>query len=286
MALEIGEGDEVITSPYTFFATAGSIARVGAKPVFIDIDPKTYNIEPSRIESAITPRTRAIIPIHLFGQVADMEPIMEIARKNGLHVIEDAAQAIGSEYRGRRAGSFGDLGCFSFFPSKNLGGFGDGGMVVTNDEQLADRLRLLRNHGFRPKYYNRVIGGNFRLDALQAAVLRVKLTRLEHWTRLRQENAETYNQLFETLNLSRSKNKNVKRKQPGAAGSSENPVDLPYVSPEGRHIYNQYVIRCKNRDGLLNYLRENEIGSEIYYPIPLHLQDCFQDLGYTREDFP
>ncbi len=265
MAIDLQPGDEVLTTPYTFFATAGSIARLGARPVFVDIDPLTYNIHPAGIEAAITERTRAIMPVHLFGQMADMDPIMEIAGRHHLYVIEDAAQAIGAEYKGRRAGSIGHLGCFSFFPSKNLGGFGDGGMVVTNDAELADKVRLLRGHGARPKYYHKVVGGNFRLDALQAAVLRVKLKYLDEWTAARRRNAERYRQLF------------------AAAGV---PVGLPHDAGYGRHIYNQFVIRSGRRDALLAYLKAQQIGTEIYYPVPLHLQECFAGLGYRAGDLP
>ncbi len=271
MATGVGPGDEVITTPYTFFATAGSIARLHAKPVFVDIDPLTYNIDPEKIEAAITPRTKAIIPVHLYGQMADMDPIMEIAERHGLYVIEDAAQAIGAEYKGRRAGSVGHLGCFSFFPSKNLGGFGDGGMVVTNDADLAERVRILRVHGAKPKYYHHVVGGNFRLDAIQAAVLRVKLRHLDEWTAARQRNANRYRELFREAGL-------LER---GEA------ITLPHDAGWGRHIYNQFVIRVpKRRDELKAYLGENGIGSAVYYPVPLHLQKCFADLGYKAGDFP
>ncbi|WP_298981898.1 DegT/DnrJ/EryC1/StrS family aminotransferase [Caldilinea sp.] len=265
MAIGLQPGDEVITTPYTFFATAGSIARLGARPVFVDIDPQTYNLDPAKLETAITPRTRAIMPVHLFGQMADMDPLLVVAERHGLYVIEDAAQAIGAEYKGRRAGSLGHLGCFSFFPSKNLGGFGDGGMVVTNDPDLADRVRLLRGHGARPKYYHKVVGGNFRLDALQAAVLRVKLKHLDAWTAARQRNAERYRQLFT------------------AAGVD---VGLPCDAGYGRHIYNQFVIRSRRRDALMAHLKAHGVGCEIYYPAPLHLQECFADLGYKVGDFP
>lgn len=265
MALEIGPGDEVITTPYTFFATAGSIARLGAKSVFVDIDPLTYNINPANIEAAITSATKAIMPVHLFGQMADMDPIMEIARRHNLYVIEDAAQAIGAEYKGRRAGSIGDLGCFSFFPSKNLGAFGDGGMVTTNNPELADRVTLLRGHGARPKYYHKLVGANFRLDALQAAVLRVKLKYLDEWTAARQRNAERYRQLFTSAN---------------------NAIGLPYDADFGSHIYNQFVIRSNHRDELMAHLKAHQIGCEVYYPVPLHLQECFADLGYQQGDLP
>lgn len=265
MAIDLQPGDEVITTPYTFFATAGSIARLGGKPVFVDIDPRTYNIEPAGIEAAITSRTKAIMPVHLFGQMADMDPIMEVAGRHNLIVIEDAAQAIGAEYKGRRAGSIGHFGCFSFFPSKNLGGVGDGGMVTTNDSALADRVRLLRGHGARPKYYHRVIGGNFRLDALQAAVLRVKLKYLDAWTAGRQRNAERYRQLF------------------AEAGT---PIELPWDAGYGRHIYNQFVIRSNRRDELMAHLKAQQIGTEVYYPVAMHLQECFADTGYHIGDFP
>ncbi|MHB1295971.1 MAG: DegT/DnrJ/EryC1/StrS family aminotransferase [Anaerolineae bacterium] len=268
MAIGVQSGDEIITTSYSFFATAGCIARLGAKPVFVDIDPSSYNIDPSGIESRITPHTRAILPVHLFGQMADMDPIMEIARRHDLMVIEDAAQAIGSEYRGRRAGSVGHLGCFSFFPSKNLGGFGDGGMVVTNDAALADRVRLLRGHGAKPKYYHKVVGGNFRLDALQAAVLRVKLRYLDDWTEARRRNADTYRRIFD------------------AASMSEKILSLPVDLGTGRHIYNQFVVRVAQRDTLQAHLKAAQIGSEVYYPVSLHQQACFAELGYRQGDLP
>jgi dTDP-4-amino-4,6-dideoxygalactose transaminase len=276
MALDIQPGDEVITTPYTFFATAGCIARLGAKPVFVDIDPLTYNIDPGQIEAAITERTRAIQPVHLFGQMAAMDSIMAIAERHNLYVIEDAAQAIGAESKGRRAGSIGHLGCFSFFPSKNLGGFGDGGMVVTNDKALADRMKLLRGHGAQPKYYHKVVGGNFRLDALQAAVLRVKLTYLDEWTAGRQQNAETYRRLFVAAGLADGT----------TTGNGHYPMGLPYAVPDSRHIYNQFVIRCTRRTELMDYLKRRQIGCEIYYPGPMHTQECFADLGYCTGDFP
>ena len=263
MALSIGPGDEVITTPYTFFATAGAIARLGARPVFVDIDPLTYNIDPTAIEAAITPRTRAIMPVHLYGQMADMDPIMAIAAHHQLVVIEDAAQAIGAEYKGRRAGSIGHIGCFSFFPSKNLGGIGDGGMVTTNDPDLAARMRLLRAHGAQPKYYHQLLGGNFRLDAVQAAVVRVKLRYLDEWTAARQRNATRCRELLADV---------------GAT--------LPTDAGYGRHIYNQFVIRCEQRDALMAHLKARQIGTEIYYPLPMHLQECFTDLGYQQGDFP
>jgi dTDP-4-amino-4,6-dideoxygalactose transaminase len=267
MAIGIQPGDEIITTPYTFFATAGSIARLGAKPVFVDIDPATYNIDPAGIAAQITPRTKAILPVHLFGQMAEMDPILAVAEQHNLIVIEDAAQAIGSEYNGRRAGSIGQLGCFSFFPSKNLGGFGDGGMVVTNDAALAERVNILSKHGSQPKYYHKFVGGNFRLDALQAAVLRVKLKYLDGWSEERQGNAATYRRLFH---------------EAGLADVIGLPVELPYA----RHIYNQFIIRSARRDELMAHLKAHKIGTEIYYPVPMHLQECFADLGYKAGDFP
>jgi dTDP-4-amino-4,6-dideoxygalactose transaminase len=295
MAIDLKPGDEVITTPYTFFATAGAVARLGAKSVFVDIDPLTYNIDPEAIEAAINERTRAIIPVHLYGQVAEMNPIMEIAERHKLYVIEDAAQAIGAEDKGRRAGSIGHFGCFSFFPSKNLGGFGDGGMITTNDPELADKVKLLRNHGYRPKYYNKVVGGNFRLDAIQAAVLRVKLKYLDQWTEARQRNAARYRDLFAEAELSINP-ASLSYLQPGGdaesgsnAGSTladSKGVVLPTEAPERRHIYNQFIIRSGLRDELMAHLKERKIGTEIYYPVPMHIQECFADLGYRVGDFP
>jgi dTDP-4-amino-4,6-dideoxygalactose transaminase len=264
MAIDLKPGDEVITTPYSFFATAGAIARLGATPVFADIDRKTYNIDPAGIEAKITRRTRALIPVHLFGQMADMPAVMDIARRHRLFVIEDAAQAIGAELHGERAGSFGDVACFSFFPSKNLGGFGDGGMITTNVADLAERLRLLRSHGFKTKYHNEILGGNFRLDALQAAVLRVKLKYLDAWTEGRRRNASLYRENLEASTT----------------------VELPYELPASRHIYNQFVIRCGFREELMARLREQGIGCEVYYPLPLHLQPCFKELGHSPGVFP
>lgn len=281
MAIDLKPGDEVITSTYTFFATAGAVARLNAKPVFVDIDPLTYNIDAKQVAAAITDRTRAIIPVHLYGQVADMDPIMEIARQHKLVVIEDAAQAIGAEANGRRAGSIGDMGCFSFFPSKNLGGFGDGGMITTNDAELAKRIKLLRNHGYSPKYYNKVVGGNFRLDAIQAAILRVKLKYLDQWTDGRQRNAATYRRLFEEAELA------IKSATVAGKPLSEfSGVVLPEETSDGRHIYNQFVIRSGHRDELMKHLKERKIGTEIYYPVPMHVQECFADLNYHSGDFP
>ena len=263
MSLDIGLGDEVITTPFTFFATVGCIARVGAKPVFVDIDAKTYNIDPSQIEAVVTEKTKAIMPVHLYGQIADMEPIMEVAQKHNLAVIEDAAQSISSTYKGRKAGSLGTAGCFSFFPSKNLGGIGDGGMVVTNDEQLYNRLFIMRNHGGKPKYYHKYIGANFRLDPIQAAALLVKLPHLDEWSQGRRQNAAYYNKKFEGT-----------------------PIATPYISDDCVSIYNQYVIGVPRRDEVMAHLKEHNIGCEIYYPIPMHLQECFTSLGYKEGDFP
>jgi len=264
MSLDIGSGDEVITTPYTFFATGGCIARTGATPVFVDIDPKTYNIDPALIPAAVTDKTRAIVPVHLYGQVADMDPIMAMACEREIAVIEDAAQSIGSTYRGRKAGSIGTCGCFSFFPSKNLGGVGDGGMIVTNDEALAQRCTIMRNHGSKPKYYHKFIGGNFRLDPIQAAVLLVKLKYLPEWHEGRRANAAYYN----------------------ARLAEVDGVVTPHIEQWNYTIYNQYVIRVPNRDAVMAHLKEKKIGCEIYYPMALHLQECFADLGYTEGDLP
>ena len=267
MALGIGEGDEVITSPYTFFATAGSIVRTGAKPVFVDINDVTFNIKAEHIERCITSKTRAIMPVHLYGQCADMEPIIAIEKKHNLYIIEDAAQSIGAEYKSKRAGSLGDMGCFSFFPAKNLGAFGDGGVVTTSSEELYEKLKILRVHGSSPKYYHKMIGGNFRLDALQAGVVKAKLNFLEDWTQKRRKNASIYNQLFQQNALTQF-------------------IQLPpEVFP--RHVYNQYIIRAgSRRDELLSFLKGKNIGCEIYYPLPLHFQDCFHSLNYKKGDFP
>ena len=267
MAAGVGEGDEVITTPFTFFATAGSIARVGAHPVFVDIEPETFNIDPKQIKDKITDKTRALMPVHLYGQCANMDSILEVARRHGLAVIEDAAQAIGSEYKGQRAGSIGDYGCLSFFPTKNLGGFGDGGMVTMSSKELYERVKILRVHGSEPKYFHKTIGGNFRLDAIQAAVVLAKLNYLDHWTELRRQNAETYKTLFEKRGL-------------------PNSLELPSETTP-RHVYNQYVIRVKDyRNDLRQFLNKNHVATEIYYPLPLHLQECFKNLGYHQGDFP
>jgi dTDP-4-amino-4,6-dideoxygalactose transaminase len=275
MALGISPGDEVVTTAYSFFATAGVVTRLGARPVFVDIDPLTYNIDPSRIEPAISPRTRAIVPVHLYGQCADMGPLLKIAEKYRVAVVEDAAQAIGAEYTdGRRAGVMGDAGCFSFYPSKNLGAVGDAGMVTTNDGALAERLRILRVHGAQSKYHHRVVGGNFRLDAIQAAALRVKLHYLDKWTAARQAHAETYGRLFSEQDL--------------LADSSVVLPVTPYRSLGRRwhHIYHQYVIRARRRDDLRAFLAERGVGTEVYYPVPFHLQECFRNLGYRAGEFP
>lgn len=268
MAIDLKPGDEVITTPFSFFATAGVIARLNAKPVFVDIQEDTYNLDPSKIEAAISDKTKAIIPVHLFGQMAEMDPIMEIANKHKLFVIEDAAQAIGSEdEKGRRAGSVGHMGCFSFFPSKNLGGFGDAGMVVTNDEELANKLIKLRVHGSEPKYYHQIVGGNFRIDALQAAILSIKLDYLDQWTESRQKNAREYIEKFKENGL-------------------EKDLGLPGLKKGYRHIYNQFVLRSSKRDDLIKHLRDHNIGCEIYYPVTVSDQECFAYLNYKKGDFP
>jgi len=274
MTAGIGTDDSVITTPYTFFATAGSIARVGAKPIFADIDPDTYNISPDKISEIVCSmnaaeraRLKAIIPVHLYGQCADMDPILAVAKKFNLLVIEDAAQAIGSEYKGRRAGSMGSFGCFSFFPSKNLGAFGDGGIVTVKAAAFYEKLHILRVHGSHPKYYHRYIGGNFRLDAIQAAIVSVKLKHLEGWTEARQNNAQRYAKLFTEAGL-------------------DGKIKLP-VKKESRHIYNQFVIEVpEKRDALRDHLNNAGVGNEVYYPVPLHLQECFAYLGYREGDMP
>jgi len=269
MALGIKAGDKVITTPYSFFSTAGVIARLGAIPIFADIDPLTYNINPANLEHTLKNGDgyKAIIPVHLYGQCADMGRITDLADRYNLKVIEDAAQAIGARYKDISAGTMGNTGCFSFFPSKNLGGYGDGGMVLTNNSELAEKVKTLRAHGAKPKYYYSLIGGNFRLDAIQAAILLVKLKYLNEWTKKRQENAENYNRLFQEAGLK------------GA-------IKLPYIAPDNSHIFNQYIIRVPQRDELRQYLKEQGIGTGIYYPVPFHLQKCFSYLGYKKGAFP
>ncbi len=284
MALDIQPGDEIIMPAYSFFATAGVVSRLNAKPVFCDIDPVTFNIDPDKIEALVTDKTKAITPVHLYGQCAEMDKIIEIAKNHNLAVIEDAAQAIGSQYKdGRDAGTMGDLGCFSFFPSKNLGCFGDGGLVSAMDEELGEKVRILRVHGGKPKYYHRVIGGNFRIDAIQAAVINVKLPYLDEWSAERQKNANLYTNLFIEKGLAEREgvsdfNDKNKVLLPKAVYRE---FDLPRY-----HIYNQYVIRTENRDKLREHLKQKNIGTEIYYPVPFHLQDCFAYLGYEKGDFP
>ncbi len=266
MALEVGPGDEVITTAYSFFATAGVIARLGARPVFVDIDADTFNMDPGLVAARVTERTRAIIPVHLFGRCMELDPVIALAGQVGVPVVEDAAQSFGAtDSRGRAAGIIGSMGCFSFYPSKNLGAFGDGGMVVTNDERLAERVRMLRVHGESPKYYHRFVGGNYRLDSIQAAVLRVKLRHVGEWTEARRRAAQQYRRLF-------------------AEGSSREGVTLP--SDTAGHVYNQFVIGSRERTRLRNFLANNGIATEIYYPLPLHLQECFGFLGFRRGDFP
>jgi len=282
MSCGVGDGDEVITTPFSFFATASAITRLGARPVFVDVDEQTYNLNPSLVADAITERTKAIVPVHLYGQCAEMDPLIKLAgsggpatllsepaRQRGIPIIEDAAQAIGAEDHGRRAGSMGAIGCFSFYPSKNLGGAGDGGMLVTNDLDHARHLHMLRVHGEERKYFNKVVGLNSRLDALQAAVLRVKLPHLDAWTVARQRNAQQYELMF------------------GDAGIADK-IDLPFVRIGARHIFHQFVIRVRNgrRDALREHLRARGVGTDIYYPVPLHLQECFAFLGYHPGDFP
>jgi dTDP-4-amino-4,6-dideoxygalactose transaminase len=276
MALGIGPGDEVITSPNTFVATATCIARLGAKAVFVDIDPISYNLDTTRLERAITSRTKALMPVHLFGQMADMDRVMAIANSKGLPVVEDGAQAIGSEWGGKRAGSFGAMGCLSFFPSKNLGAFGDAGAVVTNDGALAAKVKLLRSQGQEPKYFSKIVGGNFRIDALQAAILRAKLPHLDGWTAGRQRNAAFYRKRFVELGVDANQ----------VRPSKEHALTLPREASNVRHVYNQFVIRSNDRDGLKRFLSEHHIGTEIYYPQPMHLQACFASWGGKPGDFP
>ncbi len=274
MALGIGAGDEVVVPPYTFFATGGSVSRLKAIPVFADIDPITYNIDPSNVEQKITAKTKAIIPVHLFGQCADMDPLLQLAKRKQIFLIEDAAQALGAEYKplpnvnGRKAGQMGELGCFSFYPTKNLGAFGDAGMVVTNNPDLAEKIRILRVHGSQPKYFHKWIGVNSRLDTIQAAILLVKFRHLEKWTQERQKRAKRYEELFQDLLSS----------VPG--------FDLPVIQYQNRHIFNQYVIRVPARDQLRRFLTGQGIGTDIYYPLPLHLQECYSFLKKRRGEFP
>ena len=270
MAEGIGKGDEVITSPFTFFATVGAIVRVGATPVFADIDPVTFDIDPAAVAAKVTSRTKAIIPVHLFGQAADMDPIMEVANKHGLVVIEDACQAIGAEYKGRRVGSIGTYGAFSFFPSKNLGCFGDGGAVSCNDPERVKKLKIFRNHGQSGTYFHEYVGGNFRIDALQAAILSIKLKELDSWSEARQRNAADYRQRFAAA---------------GLTAMVKLPQEAPYPV---RHIYNQFCIRVADgkRDALKQFLADHEIGCAVYYPLSLHLQPCFKALGGKQGDYP
>ncbi|HEV2763092.1 MAG TPA: DegT/DnrJ/EryC1/StrS family aminotransferase [Pyrinomonadaceae bacterium] len=269
LALGVRAGDEVVTTPYSFFATAGSVARLGAVPRFVDIEPLTYNLDVSKLEDAFNERTRAVMPVHLYGQCAQMDALLEVARRRNVPVVEDAAQAVGAEDKGRRAGSLGDVGCFSFYPTKNLGGAGDGGMMTTQDDDLAERLRVLRVHGGETKYHHKVVGINSRLDTLQAAILRVKLPRLDGWSEGRAANAGRYRELF------------------ADAGLLEE-VGLPHESAGVRHIYNQFVIRVPagRRDALAEHLKSRNVGTEVYYPVPLHMQECFRYLGHREGDFP
>ncbi len=262
--LDKNEPDEVIVPAYTFFATAGAVWRVGARPVFVDIDPVTFNMDEKLLESKITPRTKAIIPVHLFGQCANMRPICEIAKKHKLFVIEDCAQSIGAMQDGKQSGSFGDCGCLSFFPTKNLGGLGDGGMIVSQNSSVIAESKRIRNHGMEPKYYHKTVGGNFRLDAIQAAALSVKLKYLDKWASMRTLNAAFYDKAF-------AGNKNI---------------ITPKILPQNKSVYNQYIVRIANRDECLAKLKQDGIGTEIYYPMPLHIQECFAPLGYKAGDFP
>lgn len=274
-ALDIGAGDEVLTTPFSFFSTASCAYKVGARPAFVDIDPRTFNIDPDRVEDAVTERTRALLPVHLFGQCAEMDALLEIAARRDLPVVEDAAQALGATYRSDKhgstlhAGAIGRIGCFSFFPTKNLGAFGDGGMLVTADAEIADRLKLLRVHGGRQMYHHQWVGWNSRLDALQAAVLRIKLPHLDDWSRGRAENAARYDRWLE---------------ETGLVDSGR--VRIPHRAERGRHIFNQYTLRVDNRDGLREHLNRSGVGCSVYYPVALHLQECFGDLGYSAGDFP
>lgn len=285
MALDVQPGDEVIVPTYSFFATAGVVSRLNATPVFTDIDPVTYNMDPKDIERKITSKTKAIVPVHLYGQSADMEPIMAVAKAHNIKVVEDGAQAISVQYKdGKKVGTIGDIGCYSFFPSKNLGGYGDGGLVVTMDEELGEKLKILRVHGGKPKYYHRIIGGNFRLDTIQAAVLSVKLPYLDGWSEKRRENADLYTRLFIEAGLAEETGR--------TEYDGKNPVLLPAAvyrdsGVKNYHIYNQYVLRVgAKRDELRNFLKENGIGNEVYYPVPFHRQDCFAYLNSNDSDYP
>lgn len=274
MAIGIRPGDEIITTPFTFFSTAGVISRLHAVPVFVDIDPVTFNLDPRKLAAAITEKTKAIIPVHLFGQCADMDAVIAVAKQKEVFIVEDAAQSIGADYKGGKAGSMGDMGIFSFFPTKNLGGYGDGGMVVTDDKSFYEKIKILRVHGAHSRYYHKLLGGNFRLDAIQAAVLNVKLKYLDQWSQERRQNAAYYTQKFTDLGL-------MER------GFIRVPVPVyAYTGDKNYHIFNQYTLRVQNRDELREYLKQNGIGAEIYYPLPLHLQACFQELGYSEGDFP
>ncbi|MFZ1519605.1 MAG: DegT/DnrJ/EryC1/StrS family aminotransferase [Ignavibacteriaceae bacterium] len=284
MAIDIKPGDEVIVPTYSFFATAGVVSRLFATPVLVENDPVTFNMDPKDFEKKITAKTKAVIPVHLYGQSADLDEIVKIAKDHNIIVIEDAAQAIGTQYKdGRFVGTVGDIGCFSFFPSKNLGCYGDGGLVTTNNEDLAKVLNIKRVHGGEPKYYHKVIGGNFRIDALQAAVLRVKLPHLDKWSEKRRQNANRYTQLFVEAGLAEETGK--------TSFDAKNKVLLPKAAFErfrvrNFHIYNQYIVRVDKRDQLREFLSKNEIGTEIYYPVPFHLQECFKELGHKKGDFP
>jgi dTDP-4-amino-4,6-dideoxygalactose transaminase len=269
MSCGVGAGDEVITTPFSFFATAGAVARLGARPVFVDIDERTFNLNPSLVDAALTERTKAIMPVHLYGQCAEMNPLIELSQSRGIPIIEDAAQAIGAEDHGRRAGSMGTIGCFSFYPSKNLGGAGDGGMLVTNDLDHGRRLHMLRVHGEETKYHHKLVGINSRLDSLQAAVLRVKLPHLDAWSTERQRKAQQYELMFVDVGLSEQ-------------------IEVPFVRSNARHIFHQFVVRVRGgrRDALREHLRECGVGTDVYYPVPLHLQECFSYLGYKEGDLP
>jgi dTDP-4-amino-4,6-dideoxygalactose transaminase len=288
MALGIGAGDEVICPTYTFFATAGVVSRAGATPVFADIAPCCYNMSSTSVASRVTSKTKAIIPVHLYGQCSDLDPLLEVARAEGIAVIEDAAQAIGARYKSHGAGTLGAFGCFSFFPSKNVGALGDAGLLTTNDNALAEKALIMRTHGSRPKYYHHVVGGNFRMDALQAAFLRVKMKRLDDCTRRRQENAKLYSRLFAQAGLGGPSATKTCRGETVAAAAVARPVLLPIECHE-RHVYNQYVVRLPGegtRDRLREFLRERKVGTEIYYPVPMHLQECFRKLGGAPGQLP